>query len=210
MRLYKITLLLLITLISTGCEKVQITENDLENDFNKINDYYLTNEIDDNFVFTYIDLSNNKVVVGLKENTKEEQTKFKENIINSDNIIFVNAKDYKDNNYYESVKEENINKCLNSVLGGYISTEESIIKEELLSNIIDISNYDIEYFKVYKTQDNIYVIAKSNDSIDEQLDEYFKSTYEKYTKVKIQDYYIYLYNNNIENDLQEELNFCFK
>ena len=117
MRLYKITLLLLITLISTGCEKVQITENDLENDFNKINDYYLTNEIDDNFVFTYIDLSNNKVVVGLKENTKEEQTKFKENIINSDNIIFVNAKDYKDNNYYENVKEENINKCLNSVLG---------------------------------------------------------------------------------------------
>ena len=54
MRLYKITLLLLIILISTGCEKVQITEKDLENDFNKINDYYLTNEIDDNFVFTYI------------------------------------------------------------------------------------------------------------------------------------------------------------
>lgn len=210
MRFYKISLILLIILISTGCEKVQITEKDLENDFNKINEYYLTNEIDDNFVFTYIDLSNNKVVVGLEENTVEEQTKFKENIINSDNIIFVSAKGYRDKNYYESEREENINKCLNNVLGAYISTEESVVKEELLSNIIDISNYNIEYSKVYKNQDNIYIIVKSNNFTDNPLEEHFKNTYEKYTGVIVQDYYIYLYNNNIENNLQEELNSCFK
>lgn len=73
MHFYKILILILMIFWCSGCEKAEITEKDLEKDYNKINEYYLENETDENFVFTYIDLSNKKVVVGLEENTLDAQ-----------------------------------------------------------------------------------------------------------------------------------------
>lgn len=193
----------------SGCEKAEITEKDLEKDYNKINEYYLENETDENFVFTYIDLSNKKVVVGLEENTLDAQNKFKENVIDSKNVVFVSVKNYKDKNDYEEQKLENVTKCLNNILGAYISNENTLLKEELISNLIDTSNYDIEYSKVYKANNYMYIIIKSDNFIDNPLEQYFSKEYKNYSGIVTNGYYIYLYNGEVVNNLQEELNKCF-
>ncbi len=194
----------------SGCEKAEITEKDLEKDYNKINEYYLENETDENFVFTYIDLSNKKVVVGLEENTLDAQNKFKENVIDSKNVVFVSVKNYKDKNDYEEQKLENVTKCLNNILGAYISNENTLLKEELISNLIDTSNYDIEYSKVYKANNYMYIIIKSDNFIDNPLEQYFSKEYKNYSGIVTNGYYIYLYNGEVVNNLQEELNKCFQ
>ncbi len=194
----------------SGCEKAEITEKDLEKDYNKINEYYLENETDENFVFTYIDLSNKKVVVGLEENTLDAQNKFKENVIDSKNVVFVSVKNYKDKNDYEEQKLENVTKCLNNILGAYISNENTLLKEELISNLIDTSNYDIEYSKVYKANNYMYTIIKSDNFIDNPLEQYFSKEYKNYSGIVTNGYYIYLYNGEVVNNLQEELNKCFQ
>ena len=194
----------------SGCEKAEITEKDLEKDYNKINEYYLENETDENFFFTYIDLSNKKVVVGLEENTLDAQNKFKENVIDSKNVVFVSVKNYKDKNDYEEQKLENVTKCLNNILGAYISNENTLLKEELISNLIDTSNYDIEYSKVYKANNYMYIIIKSDNFIDNPLEQYFSKEYKNYSGIVTNGYYIYLYNGEVVNNLQEELNKCFQ
>ena len=210
MHFYKILILILMIFWCSGCEKEEITEKDLEKDYNKINEYYLENETDENFVFTYIDLSNKKVVVGLEENTLDAQNKFKENVIDSKNVVFVSVKNYKDKNDYEEQKLENVTKCLNNILGAYISNENTLLKEELISNLIDTSNYDIEYSKVYKANNYMYIIIKSDNFIDNPLEQYFSKEYKNYSGIVTNDYYIYLYNGEVVNNLQEELNKCFQ
>ncbi|MFR5856969.1 MAG: hypothetical protein ACLUFU_04065 [Bacilli bacterium] len=210
MHFYKIFILILMIFWCSGCEKAEITEKDLEKDYNKINEYYLENETDENFVFTYIDLSNKKVVVGLEENTLDAQNKFKENVIDSKNVVFVSVKNYKDKNDYEEQKLENVTKCLNNILGAYISNENTLLKEELISNLIDTSNYDIEYSKVYKANNYMYIIIKSDNFIDNPLEQYFSKEYKNYSGIVTNGYYIYLYNGEVVNNLQEELNKCFQ
>lgn len=210
MHFYKILILILMIFWCSGCEKAEITEKDLEKDYNKINEYYLENETDENFVFTYIDLSNKKVVVGLEENTLDAQNKFKENVIDSKNVVFVSVKNYKDKNDYEEQKLENVTKCLNNILGAYISNENTLLKEELISNLIDTSNYDIEYSKVYKANNYMYTIIKSDNFIDNPLEQYFSKEYKNYSGIVTNGYYIYLYNGEVVNNLQEELNKCFQ
>ncbi len=209
MHFYKILILILMIFWCSGCEKAEITEKDLEKDYNKINEYYLENETDENFVFTYIDLSNKKVVVGLEANTLDAQNKFKENVIDSKNVVFVSVKNYKDKNDYEEQKLENVTKCLNNILGAYISNENTLLKEELISNLIDTSNYDIEYSKVYKANNYMYTIIKSDNFIDNPLEQYFSKEYKNYSGIVTNGYYIYLYNGEVVNNLQEELNKCF-
>lgn len=210
MHFYKILILILMIFWCSGCEKAEITEKDLEKDYNKINEYYLENETDENFVFTYIDLSNKKVVVGLEENTLDAQNKFKENVIDSKNVVFVSVKNYKDKNDYEEQKLENVTKCLNNILGAYISNENTLLKEELISNLIDTSNYDIEYSKVYKANNYMYIIIKSDNFIVNPLEQYFSKEYKNYSGIVTNGYYIYLYNGEVVNNLQEELNKCFQ
>ena len=210
MHFYKILILILMIFWCSGCEKAEITEKDLEKDYNKINEYYLENETNENFVFTYIDLSNKKVVVGLEENTLDAQNKFKENVIDSKNVVFVSVKNYKDKNDYEEQKLENVTKCLNNILGAYISNENTLLKEELISNLIDTSNYDIEYSKVYKANNYMYTIIKSDNFIDNPLEQYFSKEYKNYSGIVTNGYYIYLYNGEVVNNLQEELNKCFQ
>lgn len=210
MHFYKIFILILMIFWCSGCEKAEITEKDLEKDYNKINEYYLENETDENFVFTYIDLSNKKVVVGLEENTLDAQNKFKENVIDSKNVVFVSVKNYKDKNDYEEQKLENVTKCLNNILGAYISNENTLLKEELISNLIDTSNYDIEYSKVYKANNYMYIIIKSDNFIVNPLEQYFSKEYKNYSGIVTNGYYIYLYNGEVVNNLQEELNKCFQ
>ncbi|MDE6284667.1 MAG: hypothetical protein K2M17_02880, partial [Bacilli bacterium] len=77
----------------TGCKnsKQEVPKADLENVNNKIIEYFQTNGVKgyENYTFNYIDEENNVVVVGLLDNSKEEQEAFKKTIIDSNLIRFV-------------------------------------------------------------------------------------------------------------------------
>lgn len=69
---------------------IDTTHEELNNINNQIIKYFTSNNTEyTNFSFNYIDEENQIIIVGLINNTKEEQTKFKELVINSNLIKFV-------------------------------------------------------------------------------------------------------------------------
>lgn len=82
----------IIVLGVAGCSsKKEISKEDLQNINNKIIEYFQTNGVEnyDNYIFNYVDEEYNVVVVGLLDNRKEEQEKFKKTIVDSNLIRFV-------------------------------------------------------------------------------------------------------------------------
>lgn len=75
----------------TGCRnKKERTMEKLNNVNNKIIEYFSSDNIEyDNFSFNYINTENKFVVVGLLNNSKEKQEQFKEMVIDSDLIKFI-------------------------------------------------------------------------------------------------------------------------
>lgn len=156
----------------TGCSnsKKEIKKEDLQSVNNKIIDYFQSNGITeyDNYVFNYVDEENNVVVVGLLDNSEEEQEKFKNSIIDSDLIKFVKSEKLVNEN---NDKDEDENK-----------------------NTIDISSQkSCEYTRTYKflgyydyegaTKEDYYVVLdqfQSNLPIIERLNTtQFKKDFKK-------------------------------
>lgn len=74
-----------------------------ETELNKVNDQIIMyfsseNAQYDNLSFNYVDLTNKKVVVGLIDNSKEQQDKFKDLVINSELIEFIEGENLVDYN----------------------------------------------------------------------------------------------------------------
>lgn len=99
--------------------------------------------------------------------------------------------------------------CLESFLGGYITTEKNTVKDEQLSNIIavDLSNVKNSLVKV-TNNDDIYIIIDTEDNnVFDALDNYFNEIYPNYQKVEYHNLYIYLSNGlndfNLKNDLKD-------
>ena len=76
---------------STGTDNL----SDLNTITDKIIAFFQTDKAANytNLVSYYIDAGNNKVVVELKDNSKEAQEWFKENIVNSDKIEFTKSEE---------------------------------------------------------------------------------------------------------------------
>lgn len=90
----KIILLGLIIIILTGCttdnNKPSLSELSEIND--KIIAYFQSGNVEyTNYSYNYVDEANRQIVVGLLNNSKEEQDKFKELIVNSEYITFRKA-----------------------------------------------------------------------------------------------------------------------
>lgn len=91
------TLLFIIIIISvTGCNKTanNKTANVSEEQLNNINDkiiaYFSSDNAEyNNLSFNYVDTINKKVVVGLLNNSKEEQERFKKLVVDSEYIVFI-------------------------------------------------------------------------------------------------------------------------
>lgn len=80
--------------INGGTLKNKKTELDKIN--NKIIEYFSTDNVPlkDNIGFNYVDMTNNIVIVGLKDNGKEQQEKFKELVVDSKYIKFVQGENF--------------------------------------------------------------------------------------------------------------------
>lgn len=92
----KVTFLILFSfLLFTGCKTTNIEElNEINN---KIIAYFSSEQVDyDNLSFNYVDEKTHKVIVGLKKNTKEEQEAFKELVVDSSLIWFVEGREHTD------------------------------------------------------------------------------------------------------------------
>lgn len=82
-------------------EPVDNTSNVSLSELSKVNDqiiaYFQNPDVAyDNYSYNYVDEQNKVVVVGLLNNTKEEQDRFKEIVVNSDYIKFVKGERLKD------------------------------------------------------------------------------------------------------------------
>lgn len=94
------TILFIIIIISvTGCNKTaNVSEEQLNNINDKIIAYFSSDNAEyNNLSFNYVDTINKKVVVGLLNNSKEEQEKFKKLVVDSEYIVFIEGVKLIDN-----------------------------------------------------------------------------------------------------------------
>ncbi len=85
----------------TGCDKsnTEVSETELNKVNEQIIEYFSSENVEyDNLSFNYVDLTNKKVVVGLIDNSKKQQDKFKKLVINSKLIEFVKGENLIDYN----------------------------------------------------------------------------------------------------------------
>ena len=91
-----ILVILLLGIIGlAGCEiKRDVSIDELNDVNNKIINYFQENgaEVYNNYSYNYVDLENGFVIVGLLDNSKEQQEWFKKNIVNSKYIKFEQSK----------------------------------------------------------------------------------------------------------------------
>ena len=90
----KIIIVLMGLAVLTGCssKKNNVTITELNNVNNQIIEYFKSELHDyDNMSFNYVDETNMVVVVGLYNNSKNEQKEFQKKVIKSDNIMFVKS-----------------------------------------------------------------------------------------------------------------------
>lgn len=95
------TILFVVIIISvTGCSKnTNVSEEQLNNINDKIIAYFSSDNVEyNNLSFNYVDTINKKVVVGLLDNSKEEQEKFKKLVVDSEYIVFIEGGKLINNN----------------------------------------------------------------------------------------------------------------
>lgn len=100
-KILNVILYIIILVGITGCsnKKETVSMDDLNKINDKIIEYFNDKKIKyDNFCFNYIDEKNKVIVVGLLDNSKKEQEKFKKNVVDSDLIKFVQGS--QNINYY--------------------------------------------------------------------------------------------------------------
>lgn len=188
----KKVLLIVLCLFLIGCDKVSNEELDaINNDI--IN--YLSNNQYDNLIFNYVDYENRNVVVGLSDNSVEKQNDFKEKIVDSKHIKFVQSEVMND----DIIKEYTINiPKLNDI------TKITINTMSQYDNIIEITDKeDIEniYNIFYNRTTTKESVSKNPENPDEIFDIFFIDNVNNdigiYIYKKDDKYYLEQTNNGI-------------
>jgi len=107
----------------TGCikNKNAITIDQLNDINNKIIKYFLSNNVEyDNCSFNYVDEENNVVIVGLFDNSKEQQKLFKEKVVNSNLIKFIHGEPNQDYKKTSTLKSSNTSTSVLVRFGGIL------------------------------------------------------------------------------------------
>lgn len=165
---------------------------------------------DEDYIYFWNCIKNEYMIV-IYENGYEETVKYALNnkSITIDDLDLYNIEYLKQEKNLDD--ENNLILCLNSLLGGYISSEKDDIKELDINDIIDISLINIDYSFIGESEYGIYAILKNADNnIIQKIDKYFDEKYDSYQSVNYKDYKVYVYNKTNDFDLNEDLNKCFK
>lgn len=89
----------------TGCGKstTEVSTDELNDVNNQIIEYFSSSNVEyDNLSFNYVDLTNKKVIVGLQDNSKEQQDKFRKLVIDSELIEFIKGDKLMDADDYNN------------------------------------------------------------------------------------------------------------
>lgn len=165
----------------TGCNKVKTLpkKDDLQSINSKIVEYFSNHGVGDyeNFIFNYIDEEENVVVVGLVDNSKEEQENFKKNIVDSSLIKFVKGEKLGEEkkNTIElnafirtynilNVAESNDSKYIYLTIRQFQEEEVQTIKVErkLCPDIVEGKNYEFTIKPDYRMEDNLLSIFNNS------------------------------------------------
>ncbi len=163
-KILTIVLCLVMLVVTTGCnnEKVSIKELNKIND--KITEFYINNnDKAGNLGSHYVDEENKVVVVELINNTKEEQEKFRKEIIDSEYIKFIQGSQ-QDN---QQIKITKTNDCDNQVIKYYQFEEQKVYLVCLDEITIDDATLKDYFSKTYQTfNDSINSLINNMELID--------------------------------------------
>ncbi len=133
-------LLIILCLLVIGCSNDKISNEELDAINNDIINYLSNNQYD-NLIFNYVDYENRNVVVGLSDNSVEKQNDFKEKIVDSKHIKFVQSEVMNDDvkkEYKINIPDLNdITKVTINTMSQYDSIIEITDKEDI-ENIYNI------------------------------------------------------------------------
>lgn len=163
-----IVLCVVMLVVTTGCnnEKVSIKELNKIND--KITEFYINNnDKAGNLGSHYVDEENKVVVVELINNTKEEQEKFRKEIIDSEYIKFIQGSQ-QDNQQIKITKTKD---CDNKVIEYYRYEEGKVYLvclDDIKLNDVTLKDY---FSKTYQTfNDSINSLINNMKLIDTYKD----------------------------------------
>lgn len=163
-KILTIVLCLVMLVVTTGCnnEKVSIKELNKIND--KITEFYINNnDKAGNLGSHYVDEENKVVVVELINNTKEEQEKFRKEIIDSEYIKFIQGSQ-QDN---QQIKITKTKECDNQVIEYYQFEEQKVYLVCLYEITIDGATLKDYFSKTYQTfNDSINSLINNMELID--------------------------------------------
>ena len=167
-KILTIVLCLVMLVVTTGCnnEKVSIKELNKIND--KITEFYINNnDKAGNLGSHYVDEENKVVVVELINNTKEEQEKFRKEIIDSEYIKFIQGSQ-QDN---QQIKITKTKECDNQVIEYYQYEEQKVYLvclDDIKLNDVTLKDY---FSKTYQTfNDSINSLINNMELIDTYKD----------------------------------------
>lgn len=167
-KILTIVLCLVMLVVTTGCnnEKVSIKELNKIND--KITEFYINNnDKAGNLGSHYVDEENKVVVVELINNTKEEQEKFRKEIIDSEYIKFIQGSQ-QDN---QQIKITKTKECDNQVIEYYQFEEQKVYLVCLDEITIDDATLKDYFSKTYQTfNDSINSLINNMKLIDTYKD----------------------------------------
>lgn len=167
----------------TGCgnSKSEVLKKDLDSVNDKIIEYFQTNGVKDyeNYTFNYVDEENKVVVVGLLDNSKEEQERFKKIIVDSNLIKFVKGEKLIDEDQNKNtidlksfirtynvlhVEDSNDSNYIYLTIRQFQEEEVQTVKVErrLCPDIVEGKNYEFTIKPNNKLEDNILSIFNNS------------------------------------------------
>ena len=156
-------LLIILCLLVIGCGNGEISNEELDAINNDII-IYLSNNQYDNLIFNYVDYENKNVVVGLSDNSVEKQKDFKEKIVDSKYIKFVQSEVMNDDikkEYTINIPNiDDITKVVINTMSQYDNAIEITDKE-------DIKNIYNVFYNRTTTKESV---SKNPDNPDELFD----------------------------------------
>ena len=156
-------LLIILCLLVIGCSNDKISNEELDAINNDII-IYLSNNQYDNLIFNYVDYENKNVVVGLLDNSVEKQKDFKEKIVDSKYIKFVQSEVMNDDikkEYTINIPNiDDITKVVINTMSQYDNVIEITDKEDI-KNIYNI------FYNRTTIKENV---SKNPDNPDELFD----------------------------------------
>ena len=163
-----IVLCVAMLVIITGCNNEEVGVKELNKINDKITEFYINNnDKAGNLGPHYVDEENKVVVVELINNSKEEQEKFRKEVIDSEYIKFVQGSQ-QDNHQIKITKTKD---CDNQVIEYYQYEEQKVYLVCLDEITIDGATFKDYFSKTYQTfNDSIDNLTKNMEVIDTYKD----------------------------------------